>query len=157
MSHKKVDTFCFVIDASIARAASGLESKSPMGIRCREFLELIRGVCHRIAWNPAIKAEWDKHRSKFAADWFLKMFNLRKVRIIPDNEIEALRDAIRANSNDAAVVALMLKDARLIEAAVATNCRVASLDEAVRVMFPKIRGHEVKGVDQHFQGDQISL
>lgn len=138
MSHKKVDSVCFVLDASIARAAGPKDSKHPTGALCREFLEKIRGVCHRIAWNAAIKAEWDKHESKFATAWLVSMVRLRKVRHIPDEEVEHFREAIVAHSTDARVVEAMLKDAHLIEAALAADCRVASLDGTVRGHFSRL-------------------
>jgi hypothetical protein len=69
MSNRRAPGRCLVLDASIARAAGTLDSKDPIGLRCHEFLMAVRGICHRMAWNAAIKAEWDKHKSKFAATW----------------------------------------------------------------------------------------
>lgn len=140
MSYKTVTSVCFVVDASIARAAGSLESTHPTGTRCRQFLRTLRGVCHRMAWNAAIKAEWDKHQSAFASTWRVSMFNLGKLRTIPDEQSEAFRDAIHAHSTDEGVVAVMLKDAHLVEAAFAADGRVAALDDTVRGHFARLAG-----------------
>jgi hypothetical protein len=138
MSHKKITSVCFVIDASIARAAGPPESQHPTGALCREFLQTIRGVCHRIAWNASIKAEWDEHGSKFATAWLVSMVNLRKRRPVPDEVNEEFREIISRHSTDAGTVAVVLKDAHLIEAAWASDCRIAALDETVRAHFCRI-------------------
>jgi hypothetical protein len=138
MSHKKVNSACFVIDASIARAAGPPDSKHPTGAICREFLQQIRGICHRIAWNAPIKAEWEKHQSAFARTWLVAMVRLRKVRHVNDEPVEQFREAIRLHSTDEGVVRVMLKDAHLVEAAFAADCRVAALDETVRGHFSRM-------------------
>lgn len=132
MSKKKVSTWCLVIDASIAFAAGGLESRQPIGVTCRDFLIAVRGICHRMAWSEVIKAEWDKHESAFALQWRLSMMKLKKLRPVKDELHEDLRDAIGTHSEDQNVAEIMLKDAHLIEAALATDRRIVSLDEAVR-------------------------
>lgn len=138
MSHKKVTSLCFVIDASIARAAGSPDSKHPTGAFCREFLQKIRGICHRMAWNSTIKAEWEKHQSAFARTWFISMLSLRKIRAVSDEPDEQFREAIRDHSTDAAIVEAMLKDAHLIEAARAADNRIAALDETVRGHFGRM-------------------
>src|SRR5262245_49177275 len=95
MSKKKVRSYCFVIDASIARAAAPPDSVHPTGAMCRAFLLSIRSVCHRLAWSQAIKAEWDKHQSTFATTWLVSMMSLRKIRALEFSESE-LRDEIDA-------------------------------------------------------------
>jgi hypothetical protein len=139
MSKKKISTCCLVIDASIAQAASTLEAQHPTGSRCRDFLITVRGVCHRIAWSEAIKTEWDKHQSIFATQWRVSMVNLRqKLRPVKNELLEELRTAIEGHSKDRNVVAIMLKDVHLIEAALATDQRIASLDDAVRGHFSQL-------------------
>jgi hypothetical protein len=91
-----------------------------------------------MAWNDAIKAEWDRRRSRLSARWLVSMQNLKKLRVITDGPSDALREAIRAHSNDDNVVNKMLKDAHLIEAAMETDGRVASLDENARGHFARL-------------------
>jgi hypothetical protein len=138
MSKKKIQSRCLVIDASIARAAGTLESKDLTGIRCRDFLIAVRSVCHRMAWSAAIKVEWDKHHSKYAALWLVTMMNLKKLRPVKDERQEELRQTIERHSLDANVGAIMLKDAHLVEAALATDSRIAALDETVRGHFRRL-------------------
>jgi hypothetical protein len=138
MSHKAVPSVCLVIDASIARAAGSLESTHPTGTRCRQFLQTVRGVCHRMAWNVAIRQEWDKHQSQFARTWLVSMFNLGKLRSVPDDPSEEFRDAIREHAPNDGAREAMLKDAHLAEAAMAGDSRVAALDETVRGHFGRL-------------------
>ncbi len=132
MSKKKIGTCCLVIDASIARAADSLESTHPRGILCRDFLVAVRGVCHRIAWTDAIKNEWDKQDSLFARQWRFSMLKLDKLRPVEETITSEIRDSIQEHCNDADILAIVLNDCHLIQAALAADLRVASLDEQVR-------------------------
>jgi hypothetical protein len=138
MKKKRPKSWCLVVDASIARAAGPPESRHPTGAHCRDFLIALRGVGHRMAWSEAIKTEWDKHESSFARQWRVSMVSLGKLRPVTDEQDEELRVAIEDHSDDENVVALMLKDAHLIEAAFATDSRVASLDDTVRGHFRQL-------------------
>jgi len=148
MSKKKIRTCCLVIDASIAHAAGTLESRHPTGARCRDFLIRVRGVCHRMAWSEAISAEWNKHQSPFAAQWLVSMMNLQKLRPVKDELSEDLREAIAGHSEDQNVVAIMRKDAHLIEAALATDLRLAALDDTARGHFSRLAAtfESIRGV-----------
>jgi len=137
MSKKRTMTCCLVIDASIAFAAGKLESGNPQATCCREFLETVRRVCHRMAWSEAIKVEWDRRQNSFAAAWRASMMSLRKLHPVKDEWSEELRTAIEGHSDDQHVTTLMIKDAHLIEAALATDTRVASLDEKARGHFAR--------------------
>jgi hypothetical protein len=136
MSKKKIPTCCLVIDASIARAAGSLDSKHPIGVLCRDFLMRVRSVCHRIAWTEPIKLEWDKHASVFASQWRVSMLNLdkrrEKLRRLKDAPSSEIRESIQKQCTDGEILAILLKDCHLIEAALETDLRVASLDEQVR-------------------------
>jgi hypothetical protein len=125
MSKKKSPTYCFVIDASIAEAAG----------RCRDFLAAVRNICHRMAWSEAISAEWDRHKKGFAVQWLVSLTNLRKLRYVQDETQKELREAIEQQSKDRGTVQKMLDDAHLFEAALATDLRLASLDEKARGHF----------------------
>jgi hypothetical protein len=138
MSKKKIRTCCLAVDASVAKAAGPLESRHPTGARCRDFLIALRGVGHRIAWSLAIKAEWDKHQGAFAAQWRTSMTDLKKLIPVADELVQELREAIEGHAEDQSVVAIMLKDAHLIEAALATDSRLSSLDENARGHFSRL-------------------
>jgi hypothetical protein len=139
MSRKTTPTYCLVIDADVAQAAGSPESKHPRGIRCREVLMAVRGVCHRMAWSQAIKAEWDIHaaKSQFAWTWLLSMMRLNKLRPV-ELPGAGLAGAIGASALDDGVKAILVKDCHLVEAALATDSRVVSLDETARGHFVSI-------------------
>ena len=138
MSKKKAQTYCLVIDASVARVAATRERREPHAEHCRNFLAAVRRICHRVAWSEAIVAEWDQHKRDFAAQWLVSMRNLRKLRRVHDERLEELRQAIEEHSKDQNVIDKMIKDAHLCEAALATDLRVASLDEKARGHFGRL-------------------
>jgi hypothetical protein len=133
MSKKTTPTYCLVVDCSIAQVAGGPDAISPPGIRCRDFLINLRGICHRMAWSEPIQAEWDRHHSAFAAAWLLSMQRLGKLRLV--EEVSPLADQVKGCGVQAGDEAAMLKDCHLIEAALATDSRVASLDDRARGHF----------------------
>jgi hypothetical protein len=113
-----------------------------------------------MAWSQAIKAEWDRQQSAFALQWRLSMFNLGKLREVKDEVLEALREAISAHSADANVVAIMLKDAHLIEAALVTDMRIAARDAAARGHFRRLAAtldllHPLMWVDPVYEDEQV--
>lgn len=132
MSKKRVASRCLVIDASIARAAGSAEAEDPIGASCHEFLMASRAVCHRIAWTDAIDEEWMRHRSGFALQWLASMQALKKVRELGDIRLADLRDQICEHAADGNVAKIVLKDCHLVEAALAADGCVASLDDRVR-------------------------
>jgi hypothetical protein len=124
-----------VIDASVAAAAG--ETMAPTSKRCRDFLLTLRQETNcRVVVPPPLKDEWDAHRSGFARTWLANM--AQRGRVISDQveQSEKMRRKIesvaatRKKEADA-----LLKDFHLIEAAIANDRTVVSLDEAVRKLF----------------------
>jgi hypothetical protein len=93
-----------------------------------------------MAWSEAIQAEWDGHQGPFAGTWLVSMMTLQKLRPVRDEPVGELRETIQGHSKDEGVVAVMLKDVHLIEAALATDFRVASLDDTVRGHYSRLTG-----------------
>jgi hypothetical protein len=135
MSKKRIRTYCLIIDASVAKAAG---TQHQIAHLCSDFLNSVRSICHRMAWTERIKAEWDKHRSPFAAQWLVSMMQLRKLQSVKDQPLDELRNAIESHSSDPNVSPIMLKDAHLLEAALASDRRVASLDDNARGHFSRL-------------------
>jgi hypothetical protein len=134
----KIASRRLVIDASIARAAGPEESTHPTSKTCREFLLAVLHVCHRMVVSAAILEEWDKHQSGFSRRWRVSMFARKKI-IREDVETDdAFRAQVAKHAVQEAETEIMHKDCHLIEAANATDSRVASLDEAVRHHFRQI-------------------
>lgn len=136
MSQKKSTTFCIVVDCSIAQAAGSVESEHPRGIRCRDFLMMLRGRNHRLAWSSRIAEEWNEHRSRFAMDWLLAMQRLGNVRRV-QSRIH-LAEAIDDTDLDRGVKDALFKDSHLVEAALETDERIASLDDKARNHFANL-------------------
>jgi hypothetical protein len=138
-----------VIDCSIAQAAGTENAVHPTAKHCRDFLLAVLHICHRMVYSSAIKDEWDRHQSSFARKWRTEMFARKKIdRVVSpeDDELQEKLDGLTANDteNEAAtkdpacldnIREAMKKDLHLVEAALATDRIVASLDDAVRDHF----------------------
>jgi hypothetical protein len=112
-----------VIDASVVSAA-GLTMK-PDSRRCREFLQAVLRICHRLAMTPVLRAEWNSHQSLFAARWLADMRSRGKV----EDFAEVMNEQLRA---EAPATVSAQKDLHLVEAALATDMIVISLDVRAR-------------------------
>jgi hypothetical protein len=124
-----------VIDASVAQSSGDAKDVNPTAKRCRDFLLAVREICHQAVMTEAIREEWNRHQSRFARQWRVSMVARRKLCIVNVAPDTVLREkitlvAVRAQDEEA-----MLKDAHLLEAAIATDQVVISLDETVRVLF----------------------
>jgi len=115
-----------VIDASVA-SASG-EKMHPTSRRCREFLSETRKICHRTVLTQALAEEWRKHQSRFAAEWIIEMRSKGKVVDLVDASNALVRDQLVEKGKGWMRKAAQ-KDLHLIEAALATDRTVVSLDE----------------------------
>lgn len=129
-----------VIDVGVARSAGGEESTHERSKFCRGTLQAIIGLCEEagredapcIVMTPAMYDEWNRHRSRFAQRWLRQMFARHRV-IHPDSpqnnalRKRILRLKIAARDRDA-----ILKDIHLVEAALATDKTILSLDKIIR-------------------------
>ena len=128
----KVHSHSLVIDASIARAA-GEFSEHPTSRNCREFLQAVLDLGHRMAMTAPIQLEWNKHQSRFARRWRTSMMARKKLEIVKVPSDRSLEKRIELIVAAKRVVALIEKDRHLLEAALATDQRIASLDDEVRM------------------------
>jgi hypothetical protein len=121
-----------VVDASVARAAGGTEN--PVSTKCREFLQAMLAVCHRVVMTPEIRREWRKHQSHFSQGWLAAMRSRRKVvsAAIDVERQEALLAAIGESRLGTRQRAAVEKDCLLVAAAWAADNLVASNDDKVR-------------------------
>jgi hypothetical protein len=127
----KVRSVVLIIDASIAMAA-GETSMHPTSRHCREFLHAVLQVCHRMALTTPIQEEWSRHQSGFARRWRVSMMARKKIEIVEISPHRSLKKRIAGVAPSAAVASVLEKDRPLIEAALATDQRIASLDDRVR-------------------------
>jgi hypothetical protein len=129
-----------VIDASIARSCGAETAIYPTSVRCRDFLSSVRSCQHSIVMTPGIQVEWNKHQSRFAREWLLRM--ARQSRIWFENssldQQRNLSEQIEAVAKDDVELAIMNKDLLLLEAALKTDSLVTSLDEKARNPFMRV-------------------
>jgi len=127
-----------VIDASVARAASGPDATYPTSVHCRDFLQAVLDICHRVVITPDIREEWNKHSSTFARKWRKTMVAKKKLVYRADiSAEEELCQKICGTIARETDLEAMLKDFRLIEAAMVADNTVISLDDKVRIIFDK--------------------
>jgi hypothetical protein len=127
-----------VVDASVASRSGGPGASDTAAKICRDFLLCFKSLDHRMVLNTTLRGEWNRHQSGFARGWRLSMVAAKRVSLIEDAEIPALRDGVVrliAGKNDQADT---LKDCHLIETAIQADRSVVSLDERVRSLFTSV-------------------
>jgi hypothetical protein len=129
-----------VIDASIAKAAGSENASSPVAVFCSKFLTAVLKVCHRAVLTDALAVEWSNNQSSFSRVWRRQMMSRRKIEEPSVAENATLRQGIRNAAADEAVAGILDKDCHLIEAALATDLCIASLDDRARLHFNRVAG-----------------
>ena len=124
-----------VIDADVLRAAGGEDATHPVSKHCRDFLVAVLEICHRAALTAELAEEWRQHESRFARMWRARMRRKGKVCDIEDVEDDALRDDIDRAAASWEHGSRMLKDAHLLEGALATDKAIVSRDGRARTFF----------------------
>ncbi len=127
-----------VIDASVARSAGDEGATYPTSVHCRDFLLAVLDICHILVMTPDIKEEWNNHQSRFARKWRSKMVAKGKFEFLDIPINEELWNKIDEIAGSNRQRAEMFKDLRLLEAAIATDKTVISLDDnTARTFFSK--------------------
>ena len=85
--------------------------------------------------TPEIRAQWGRNQSRLTRRWVKRMFARRKVRYVEIIEDNTLREKVLRTASNADERQALSDDLLLIEAALATDRTVASLDERVRALF----------------------
>lgn len=124
-----------VIDASVARSAGGEEATYPTSVHCRDFLKAVLDICHKVVMTPDIREEWNKHESGFALTWRRRMVAKGKFVFLNIPVNEELWNKIDEIAGTDKQRTEMFKDLRLIEAAIATDKTVISLDDKTARKF----------------------
>ena len=146
-----------VVDASVARAA-GDPPNNPRSEICRDCLVQIRDSKHNICMTPEIQKEWDDHASRFSRKWQANMIakkqwlyqdlsangSLRK--IIEESVLifyDDLEDVAIFNIKNA-----IFKDCCLIEAALANDKTVVSLDDKTARIYFSQAAKQIKEIQE---------
>ena len=126
---------CLVLDADIARAAGGENTKDERSKSCRDFLTVVQDTQHKVVSTEAIRSEWRTHQSRFTTAWFVSMLAQKKICWINAPADNDLRRKVEYATMSEKKRAAMLKDVHLIEAAFQADRIVISMDETVRQYF----------------------
>ena len=129
------DSKRLVIDADVARASGSETATHPRAEHCRDFLSAILSLSYRIVMTEKINNEWKNHRSRFARRWRVSMDARKKIDRINPPEYAELRDKVTNTASDEDEIEVMQKDFHLLQAAIATDHTIVSLDETVRGLF----------------------
>jgi|GEM_PF-1684590 hypothetical protein len=125
------NNYSVIIDADIARS-SGM-AEHPVSSGSRALLNTVSQNGHMLAMCPTLGAEWKKHRSLFAAKWLASMTAKKKInRINPKAITNTLIDKNLKKDKE---IAIALKDAHLIDGALAADSIIASNDNVARNVF----------------------
>lgn len=135
-----------VVDASVARSCGDSKAIHPLPIQCRDFLLAMQECKHSVVMTKEIREEWNKHQSRFALTWLRQMIAIKQFKAVSlpelDQEIWQPIEALAETDNQRKE---MTKDILLLEAAIATDQRIASLDEnTARKYFTKAAKEIVK-------------
>jgi hypothetical protein len=125
-----------VIDTNIARSYG--ESTNPTSINCRNFLNSVRDLQFRVVMTDELLEEWKRHHSRIFISWLTSMFARKLVARIEDVENPSLRAKIEKYASSDKNKREMLKDVLLLEASMATDWRVTSMNEVDRKRFKDI-------------------
>lgn len=136
MAKKK--TRRLVIDASVAQASGGKDAIYPTSKNCRDFLDTVLAETgHEVVMTLAIREEWNKHQSNFAKNWRAAMIARKRLSFVNVAVNDELHQKLANNATHEKTQVAILKDCHLIDAALATDKNVSSLDNTVRGLFGK--------------------
>ena len=145
---RRRDSKRLVIDTDVAQASGDEDATAPRAINCRDFLKAVRSQNHRIVMTREINSEWKNHQSRFALEWRVSMDARRRVDRIDTPAYEELRDKVAGTTTDADEIENMEKDFHLLQAALAADQTVISLDETIRRLFGRASQQvgEIRGI-----------
>ena len=131
------DSRQLVIDADVARASGSETATHPRAEHCRDFLSAVLKLSHRIAMTEKINNEWKNHQSRFARRWRVSMDARKRIDRIDPPENAELQAKITTTTNNENEIEALEKDFHLLQAALATDQTIISLDETVRGLFKR--------------------
>ena len=138
---RAVDSKRLVIDTDVAQASGSETATHPRAEHCRDFLQEVLSLGHSVVMTPEISNEWSEHQSRFARRWRVSMDARKKVYRVNAPADEELRDKIKETATNDKEDEDMRKDFHLLEAALATDQTIISLDETVRGCFARATRH----------------
>ncbi len=129
---RKQKAFAIVVDASVYGGAGRGPEAGPAVIPCIDALRAIDAAGMCVVLSESLLAEG--HRGRFARKWLSDMVSRKRARMLKDvPRCEPLLDLL-PELRDRGVAKQLGRDLHLVEAALATDNRILSLDD-------KMRGH----------------
>ncbi len=126
-----------VIDADVARASGSETATHPRAEHCRDFLNAVLSLSHRMVMTEQINNEWKNHQSRFARRWRVSMDARKKIDRIDPPENAELQAKVTTTTNNENEIEALQKDFHLLQAALLTDQTIISLDETVRQLFKR--------------------
>lgn len=133
MKAKKVHSRLLVIDSDVVATATGNEN--PRSIICLLTLNTVLVIGHKVLLTPAIATEWNNRFPKFAGRWLVQMKSRSLLVEVEDEPDKGVAGALRKLAAHPDVLAIMLKDKHLLEAALVAHQTVLSMDETAYYHF----------------------
>ena len=138
-----------VVNASVARAAGGKGATASVSVNCTEFLETFQEESpHHVVMTLELSEEWNKHQSNFSARWLKSMIARKRFVYVNPPQNSTLSDKIERTVTRERDLEALQKDFHLLQAALATDQTVISLDETVRGLFKQASQQvgEIRGI-----------
>ena len=136
-----------VIDTVITSSAGGNSSTEgenttvSRAVICREFLNAVFTLCHRMVMTDDLWDEWKAHRSSFSEQWYFRMKRKNKVKRVEVEPDKKLLEKLKRFISTETAYEAVEKDFLLIQAAQASDRIIFSLDEATRKPLSEAATH----------------
>ena len=142
------DSKRLIIDADVAGICGNKPLPDPRSINCRNFLNVVLSLSHCVVMTEKISDEWKRHASRFARRWRVSMDARRRIDRIDPPENENLCTKIVNTARSERQRENIEKDLHLLQAALATDQTVISLDENIRRLFKQASQQvgEIQGI-----------
>jgi hypothetical protein len=122
-----------VVDTSIARAAGALDATDFVAKSCRDVLDcIVQDTEHIVVMPEEIAEEWNKHQSNSAKQRRATLMAKKRLDVSDVEQNDELREKILATGTTDKEKQALLKDCRLVEAALASDKIILSRDGIMR-------------------------
>lgn len=123
----KIRRRLLVVDASVVHSAG--KTDHPVSSSCRNCLDAILNICHKVAVTPAILEEWNRHHmSWFSRTWRHTMAAHRK----PLQSVEPADVPINLSAYTKRAREEIEKDMCLLEAALGAEKIIVTRDDSLK-------------------------
>lgn len=132
-----------VIDTCVSDCSDRPGVRDARSVLCRAFLRQVQTLRYSVAYTREIRQEWDRNRSASAffvrwRTWMRKRGRLAKVEADLQLREDIRRMCEKGRIVQKSEIGEVLKDSPLVEAALARDKRIASLDESARERFRRL-------------------